>query len=91
MFCDNELVFDQLASSSGERSAKLPPRRWLPANALRMAEVDGQPWQERIAEWLEGTGCDAWVMKGLTQDPEEYAQHRIRETTQDTSRDARAI
>jgi len=26
-------------------------------------------------------------MKGLTQYPEEYAQHRIRETTQDTGRD----
>ena len=51
------------------------------------AQVNDQPWEERIAEWLEGTGCDAWVMKGLTQYPEEYAQHRIRETTQDPGRD----
>jgi hypothetical protein len=28
-----------------------------------------------VAEWLRETGCDAWVMKGITQDPEEYA-HR---------------
>jgi hypothetical protein len=41
-----------------------------------------------VAEWLQGNGCDAWVMKGLTQDPEEYAQHRIRETSQDPSQDA---
>jgi hypothetical protein len=27
-------------------------------------------------------------MKGLTQDPAEYAQHRIRETSQDTANDA---
>ncbi len=53
------------------------------------AQIKGQPWEERIAEWLEGTGCDAWVMKGLTQDPEEYAQHRIRETSQDTTDDAK--
>ena len=51
------------------------------------AQVGDQPWEERIAEWIEGSGCDAWVMKGLTQYPEEYAQHRIRETTHDTGRD----
>jgi hypothetical protein len=52
------------------------------------AQISGQPWEERIAEWLEGTGCDAWVMKGLTQDPAEYAQHRIRETSNDSSTDS---
>jgi hypothetical protein len=51
--------------------------------------VGGQPWEERIAEWVEGTGCDAWVMKGLTQDPGEYAQHRIKETSQNPADDAR--
>jgi hypothetical protein len=52
------------------------------------AQVSGEPWEERIAEWLEGSGCDAWVMKGLTQDPAEYAQHRIRETYPDHAADA---
>ena len=52
------------------------------------AQVAGQPWEERIDEWLEDTGCDAWVMKGLTQDPAEYAQHRIREISQDPTNDA---
>ena len=52
------------------------------------AQIKGQPWEERVAEWLENTGCDAWVMKGLTQDPEEYAQQRIKETSEDTSQDA---
>ncbi len=51
------------------------------------AQVSGQPWEERIAEWLDGIGCDAWVMKGLTQYPEEYAQHRIPRRRQDTGRD----
>jgi hypothetical protein len=53
------------------------------------AQVSGQSWEERLTEWLEDTGCDAWVMKGLTQDPAEYAQHRIRETSQDPADDAR--
>ena len=51
------------------------------------AQISGQPWEERIAEWLDGSECDVWVMKGLTQYPEEYAQHRISETAQNTGRD----
>ena len=52
------------------------------------AQIKGQPWEERVAEWLQDTGCDAWVMKGLTQDPEEYAQHRITRNLEDPSQDA---
>ena len=45
------------------------------------AQVRGQSWQERISEWLANTGCDAWVMKGQSLDPSQYAQERIREIT----------
>jgi hypothetical protein len=52
------------------------------------AQVRGQCWQERVGEWLEGSGCDAWVLMGHTQDSSEYAQHRISETTASPVRDA---
>jgi predicted RNA methylase len=88
MFCDNQFELDQLC----RLLVKEAPGHLNEGGYLQMlcewAEVEGQPWQERVAEWLAGTGCDAWVMKGLTQDPEEYAQHRIRETSQDTAHDA---
>jgi hypothetical protein len=87
MFCDNSMELDQLC----RRLVKEAPAFLNEGGYMQMlcewAQVNDQPWEERIAEWLEGTGCDAWVMKGLTQYPEEYAQHRIRETTQDTGRD----
>ena len=88
LFCDNSMELDQLC----RQLVKEAPSHLKEGGYLQMlcewAQVSGQPWEERIAEWLEGTGCDAWVMKGLTQDPEEYAQHRIRETTENTGRDA---
>ncbi len=87
MFCDNSMELDQLC----RRLVKEAPAFLNEGGYMQMlcewAQVNEQPWEERIAEWLEGTGCDAWVMKGLTQYPEEYAQHRIRETTQDPGRD----
>src|SRR6266567_4604284 len=88
MFCDNSMELDGLC----RRLVKEGPAYLNEGGYMQMlcewAQIKGQPWEERVAEWLQETGCDAWVMKGLTQDPEEYAQHRIRETSQDTSDDA---
>ncbi len=88
MFCDNPMDLDGLC----RRLVKEGPAHLNEGGYMQMlcewAQIKGQPWEERVAEWLQGTGCDAWVMKGLTQNPEEYAQHRIRETSQDTSEDA---
>ncbi len=40
-------------------------------------EIEGQPWEERLAEWFEGSGCDAMVFHGGTYDPVRYAQARL--------------
>lgn len=88
LFCDNSMELDGLC----RRLVQEAPAHLNEGGYMEMlcewAQIKGQPWEERIAEWLQNNGCDAWVMKGLTQDPEEYAQHRIRETSPDTSQDA---
>jgi methylase of polypeptide subunit release factors len=88
LFCDNPMDLDGLC----RRLVKEAPAHLAEDGYMQMlcewAQIKGQPWEERVAEWMEGTGCDAWVMKGLTQDPEEYAQHRIRETSQDSTQDS---
>jgi methylase of polypeptide subunit release factors len=88
LFCENSMELDGLC----RRLVKEAPEHLYEGGYIQMlcewAQISGQPWEERVAEWLEGSGCDAWVMKGLTQDPAEYAQHRIREVSQDPSDDA---
>jgi hypothetical protein len=88
LFCENPMELDGLC----RRLVREGPAYLNEGGYMQMlcewAQIKGQPWEERVAEWLQGNGCDAWVMKGLTQDPEEYAQHRIRETSQDPSQDA---
>jgi len=34
----------------------------------------GEPWQERVAGWLEGSGCDAWVVQREAADLAEYVE-----------------
>jgi methylase of polypeptide subunit release factors len=88
LFCDNPMDLDQLC----RRFVREAPNYLEEGGYFQMlcewAEVSGQSWQERVTEWLEGTGCDAWVLKGHTQDPSEYAQHRISETAASSERDA---
>ncbi len=88
LFCENPMELDGLC----RRLVKEAPQHLNEGGYMEMlcewAQIRGQSWEDRVAEWLADTGCDAWVMKGLTQDPEEYAQHRIRETSEDTSLDS---
>jgi SAM-dependent methyltransferase len=47
------------------------------------AHYTGQGWQERLAGWFEGSGCDAWVMRSETRDASTYATVWIRGTEAD--------
>lgn len=38
------------------------------------AVLGDQPWQERLAGWLEPTGCDAFVVQREALDPFEYIE-----------------
>jgi hypothetical protein len=33
-----------------------------------------RPWDERLTGWLEGTGCDAWVVQREVADPAQYVE-----------------
>ncbi len=88
LFCDNPMDLDQLC----RRFVKEAPAYLNDDGYFQLmcewATVRGQTWQERVSEWLEGTGCDAWVLMGQAQDPSDYAQHRISEVSTATEGDA---
>lgn len=39
----------------------------------------GEPWTERVGEWLEEAGLDAWIIQREVLDPAEYAETWIRD------------
>jgi SAM-dependent methyltransferase len=53
------------------------------------AQVAGEDWRERIAGWVAGTGCDAWVLHSHTEDATAYASARLGETTDDPALSSR--
>lgn len=55
------------------------------------AHVAGVDWRERLATWIEGTGCDAWIVQREVQDVETYASTWIRHEGDDADRSREAF
>jgi len=51
----------------------LRPGGWCQVLANWVIEKD-RPWDERLAGWLEGSGCDAWVVQREVADPPQYVE-----------------
>ena len=54
------------------------PRHLAPGGRCQVlanwVHAQGQPWQERIGGWLDGLGCDAWVVQREVADPAAYVE-----------------
>jgi len=85
IYCENGMELDQYC----RRVVREVPIHLNEGGYLQMVcewvQIRGQSWQDRIREWLEGTGCDAWVFRGYARDTAAYARERIRQTDPDGS------
>lgn len=50
----------------------------------------GQDWRERVGEWVDRAGLDAWVVQREVQDPAEYAETWLRDGGTSADRDPSA-
>jgi hypothetical protein len=57
----------------GSAPRHLNPGGWCQVLA-NWAHRRGEPWQERVAGWLTGSGCDAWVVQREAADLAEYVE-----------------
>ena len=39
--------------------------------------IEGQPWEERLAEWFRDSDCDVLVLRGIAIAPADYTQRRM--------------
>ena len=54
-------------------AAHLRPGGWCQVLANWVIE-EGVPWGERLAGWVEGSGCDVWVVQREVADPAQYVE-----------------
>jgi SAM-dependent methyltransferase len=87
MFCDNPLELDSLCRSLAKEAPSYLNEGGYFQMLCEWAQVGDQTWQERVSEWVEGTGCDGWILKGQTHELSDYTQMRIAESTATAERD----
>jgi hypothetical protein len=56
-----------------EAPAHLRPGGWAQVLANWAIETD-RPWDERLREWVSGSGCDVWVVQRELADPAAYVE-----------------
>jgi methylase of polypeptide subunit release factors len=45
--------------------------------------ISGEDWHERVAGWVAGTGCDAWITQLVQADPVEYVRMWLRDASEE--------
>lgn len=48
--------------------------------------VTGEQWEDRVADWLAGTGLDAWVIQREVSDPVAYVNLWLSDASEDPAR-----
>jgi methylase of polypeptide subunit release factors len=71
-------VSAELAASAGDLLTEGGTLQFL-ANWLHIA---GEDWRDRVAGWVAGTGCDAWIVQREVSDPVEYVQLWLRDANE---------
>ena len=80
IFCENSMELDLYCRRVVREAAlHLNDGGYFQA-LIEWVQIAGEPWQERLAEWVEGSGCDAWVIRSYARDAATYAEERIQAT-----------
>jgi methylase of polypeptide subunit release factors len=51
--------------------------------------VAGEDWRERVAGWVAGTGCDAWIVQREVSDPVDYVTLWLRDASEQATEETR--
>jgi len=77
MFAENPMKLDGFCRNLVKQAPAYLEEGGFLQMLCEWPKIEGQPWEERLAEWFEGTGCDAVVCAGGGYDPIRYAETRL--------------
>ncbi|MFB3829016.1 MAG: methyltransferase [Bryobacteraceae bacterium] len=80
LYRDSGMPLDSLARAIlREASGRLEPGGFCQI-ICQWVQLRGEDPQERLAGWLQGCGCDAWIVGASVDPPLRYAEQWIHET-----------
>lgn len=79
LYCENSMELDQYCRRVVREGAAHLNDNGILQMTFEWVQVRGQSWQTRVAEWMHGTGCDAWIVRSNFHEPAAYAYERTRD------------
>jgi hypothetical protein len=78
LFRDNPVELDGFVRELARQAPRYLNEGGIFQMFFEWAEIEGQPWRERLAGWVAGSGCDVWVLRNYGMAPDEYCEERLR-------------
>ena len=77
MFCENSMELDGYCRELVRAAPEHLNEDGYLQITFEWVQVRGQSWQDRLAEWLKDSCCDAWVLRTYARKAADYAAERI--------------
>jgi methylase of polypeptide subunit release factors len=80
MFRDSGMRGDEICRTIVQQGPKYLAEGGLLQMLCNWAHTDDEPWQQHLASWVQGSGCDAWILRSDTHDAATYANTWLQQT-----------
>lgn len=87
LFCENSLELDLFCRRLAREASQYLNESGFFQMVCEWVELKDQPWRDRIAEWVESTGCDAWVIHQYSMSTSKYGGERGHQRPPNTDAD----
>jgi methylase of polypeptide subunit release factors len=77
IYCENSMELDGYCRELVRAAPRHLNENGFLQITFEWVKVTGQSWQDRLKEWLEDSGCDAWVLRSYARTAAAYASERI--------------
>ncbi|MDR3702998.1 MAG: methyltransferase [Candidatus Sulfopaludibacter sp.] len=77
MYCENSMELDGYCRELVRAAPGYLNEGGYLQITFEWVQVRGQSWQDRLAEWLKDSGCDAWILRSYARKAADYAAERI--------------
>lgn len=91
IFSDNTMELDGFCRTLIQQAPEYLNDNGYCQLLIEWAQVKGQPWRERLAEWIQNLECDVWVIAAYSRSIADYSLIRVQEHRDDPAEQAAQI
>ena len=82
LYRDNPMELDSFARELVRQAPAFLNEGGFFQMMFEWAEIEGEPWRQRLTGWLPDSGFDVWIVQEYALEPTEYADTKLRSTDQ---------